>query len=395
METTPLMENAFIGRRTAAGISVAFVLLLFVPSAHQITVELRATGKSNLRSLFRNVPTRASLHQFEEDLSLDSILAGKTRKIYQTLLSRAADRGNEKIILGKDGFLFFRKEVDMATGPGFLGRRSQARRGTGEAREERRNSDPVATIVDYQRQLRARGIRLLFIPLPVKPFIYPEKVWSGYPASAGPAGNRDREAFQRALTLAGVEVFDPTDDLWAAKGEGEIFLKCDTHWTPRGMEIVASRIADRLRPLIGPPTRAHATFLRTVRHDGDLLRMIEVLPGSGLFPPQTVQIQEVIGDGSAPAPVLLLGDSFTNIYSRKELEWGERAGLGEQIMLRSGVPVEILAQNGGGATGVRELLSRRPDLLRNKQVVVWACTARDLFDEGVSWEPVPLPEALP
>ncbi len=391
METTPLMRDAFIGRRTAVGISVSFLLLLVIPSVHQVALELRTTGKSKLRSLFREFPSRASLHQFEEELSVDSVLAGKARQIYQTLLCRAVDRGNEKIILGKDGFLFFRKEVDMATGPGFLGRRLAGRRGTGDAREAQRNSDPVAAIVDYERQLGARGIRLLFVPLPVKPFIYPEKVWPGYPASAGPAGNRDREAFRSALTRAGVEVLDPTDDLWAAKAEGELFLKADTHWTPRGMEIVARRIALRLSPLLGPPSTVPASVPRTVRHDGDLLRMIEVLPGSGLFPPQTVEIQEVGLPGSGEARVLLLGDSFTNIYSRKELEWGERAGLGEQLLRLSGVPVDILALNGGGATGVRELLSRKPALLRNKQVVVWACSVRDLFDEAVQWEPVPLP----
>jgi len=354
-------------------------------------VELRATGTTKLRSLFRESPTRASLHRFEEDLSLDSVLAGKARQLYQTFLTRAVDRGNEKIILGKDGFLFFRKEVDMATGPGFLGRRSAGRRGTGEAREARTSSDPVAAIVDYERQLGERGIQLLFVPLPVKPFIYPEKVWPGYPPSAGPAGNRDREAFRSALAGAGVDVLDPTDDLWAAKGEGALFLKGDTHWTPRGMDLVARRIAERLRPLLGPPSWAPEGVLRSVRQDGDLLRMIDVLPGSGLFPPQTVEIRELVSPGSGEAPVLLLGDSFTNIYSRKELGWGERAGLGEQLMRLTGVRVDILALNGGGATAVRELLSRKPALLRNKQVVVWACSARDLFDEGVGWEPVPLP----
>ncbi|HLY08576.1 MAG TPA: hypothetical protein VKW04_04620 [Planctomycetota bacterium] len=391
MEPTPLMQNAFIGRRTAVGISVAFVLLLCVPSLHQLAVELRTTGSSKLRLLFRGFPTRASLHQFEEDLSIDSVLAGKARQVYQTVLSRAVDRGNEKIILGKDGFLFFRKEVDMATGPGFLTRRSATRRGTGDAREARGSSDPVAAILDYERQLRARGIRLLFVPLPVKPFIYPEKVWPGYPESAGPAGNRDREAFRSALAQGGVDVLDPTDDLWAAKREGELFLKGDTHWTPRGMDIVAGRIAERLRPLLGPPAPGFTSMLRSVRHDGDLLRMIEVLPGSGLFAPQTVEIRELVGAGDGQAPVLLLGDSFTNIYSRKELEWGERAGLGEQLMRLLGVRVDILALNGGGATGVRDRLSRKPALLRNKQVVVWACSARDLFDDGVSWEPVLLP----
>jgi alginate O-acetyltransferase complex protein AlgJ len=192
-----------------------------------------------------------------------------------------------------------------------------------------------------------------------------------------------------------VDVLDVTDDLWKLKGEGDLYLKGDTHWTPLGMEIVASRIAERLRPIVGPPTAVYESKRRAVCHDGDLLRMIELLPGSGLFPPQTVEIQELVGPGSGEAPVLLLGDSFTNIYSRKELEWGERAGLGEQLMLLLGVRVDILALNGGGATEVRELLSRKPALLRTKQVVVWACTARDLSDESISWEPVTLPEKAP
>jgi len=38
METTPLMKDALIGRRTAVGISVGFLLLLVVPSLHQLAV---------------------------------------------------------------------------------------------------------------------------------------------------------------------------------------------------------------------------------------------------------------------------------------------------------------------------------------------------------------------
>ena len=73
------------------------------------------------------------------------------------------------------------------------------------------------------------------MPLPVKPFIYPEQVWPGYPAAAGPAWNRDRDAFKARLAGAGVDVLDITDDLWNAKAQSEesLFLKLDTHWTPR------------------------------------------------------------------------------------------------------------------------------------------------------------------
>ena len=81
-----------------------------------------------------------------------------------------------------------------------------------------------------------------------------------------------------------------------------------------------------------------------------------------------------------------MGDSFSNIYRRKEMEWGEGAGLGEQLMLRLGVGVQIIAINGGGATAVREALAQRPAALSRKKVVVWACSARDLYDQAISWD---------
>lgn len=387
------METTTIGRRTAIALAALFAAAIVIPALDQLVVETRRTGQWRALSLFRQVPSHDSLRRFEEELARDSDLAARARTAYQTALTRGFRAGNEKIVVGEDGFLFFRKEVDLATGPGFLTRRSPSKRGT--EREERRTSDPVAAIVNYHRQLAARGIRLVFVPLPSKPAVYPEKVWAGYPVGAGPACNRDREAFAARLAATGVDVIDPTDDLWKAKGEGELFLRLDTHWTPRGMEIVAGRIAERVRSIVGPPRETYASARRAVRHDGDLMRMIEVLPGSGLFPAQEVEISTVEGKGGDDAPVLLLGDSFTNVYSRRELEWGEGAGLGERLMARLGVPVQVLALNGGGATSVRQWLSRRPSALQSKKVVVWACSSRDLADEAVSWEVVPLPEVLP
>ena len=130
---------------------------------------------------------------------------------------------------------------------------------------------------------------------------------------------------------------------------------------------------------------------------GDLLRILEIQPSSGLFAPQTVEIVQVLKDGELArgddsSPVLLLGDSFTNIYRRKEMEWGEGAGLGEQLMLRLGVGVQVIAINGGGATAVRETLAQKPAALRHKKVVVWACSARDLYDESIAWEHVSITE---
>jgi len=38
---------------------------------------------------------------------------------------------------------------------------------------------------------------------------------------------------------------------------------------------------------------------------------------------------------------------------------------------------------------------RMPPALKHKKVVVWAFSARDLYDEAVVWEKVPLPERQP
>ena len=190
------------------------------------------------------MPTHASLKQFEERLARESALGTKARLFYRECLMRWMGQGNEKIVVGQNGFLFFLQEVEMAAGPGLLKRRSAGVRGIdGEASAT--STDAVGAIVNFERQLRASGIHLVFMPLPVKPFIYPEQVWPGYPAAAGPAWNRDRDAFKARLAEAGVDVLDITDDLWNAKAQSEesLFLKLDTHWTPRGLAVAADRLA--------------------------------------------------------------------------------------------------------------------------------------------------------
>ena len=61
-------------------------------------------------------------------------------------------------------------------------------------------------------------------------------------------------------------------------------------------------------------------------------------------------------------------------------------------MLRLGLGVQVIAINGGGATAVRETLAQKPAALRHKKVVVWACSARDLYDESIAWDHIQLAE---
>lgn len=389
-----------IGDKTALCMIVIFLALIFTPAVHQLCLELKRTGRSRFLVLFQEPPTHASLKRFEELLATESDLATTVRMYYRTFQVRWLGQGNDQIVMGQDGFLFLRQSVEMAVGPGFLRRGVAVARASVDGPRRGTATNPVAAIVDFEHQLRVMGIHLVFVPIPVKPFIYPEAVWPGYPRSAGPAWNRDREAFMARLSEAGVDVLDVTDALWRAKtqpGDG-LYLKLDTHWTPRGLAVAADQLAAHLKQFL--PGRAATAFTSqpsSVTNYGDLLRILDVPAAGGLFVPQTVEITQllknpVMAHEDDTSPVLLLGDSFTNIYHRKEMEWGDSAGLGEQLMLRLGDRVQVMAINGGGATAVRESLAQRPRALRQKRVVVWACSARDLYDESVAWECVALPK---
>jgi alginate O-acetyltransferase complex protein AlgJ len=391
-EATPVMRDAVIGRGTAIAISAIFAAAILFPSLHQLWRDLQDGRRWSVLALFGRVPSRESLKAFEDALARDSELGTVARREVQTALTRIFKQGNDRVLVGRDGFLFFRKEVDMIGGEGFLSRRPDSPRRGSERRGENTSPGPVAAIVDTGRQLRARGIPLLFVPIPAKPTLYPERVWPGYPVEAGPAWNRDRDRFLSALEGSGVDCLDVTEDLWRAKPEGEVFLRLDTHWSPLGLRVAADRIAGRLRSILGISGVPGPSQTVPVTNGGDLLRMLDLFPGQSPFPLQTVELVRPIERPGGESPLLLLGDSFTNIYRRKELEWGEGAGLAEQLELRLGVPVQVLALNGGGASAVRQLLAQKPELLRGKRAVVWACSSRDLFDVAVEWEIVALPE---
>ncbi len=104
--------------------------------------------------------------------------------------------------------------------------------------------------------------------------------------------------------------------------------------------------------------------------------------------PETVTIQQVtLGNGlwrpSSEAEVLLLGDSFANIFSLEALGWGESAGLPERLSAAlGGRPLDCILRNSDAAFATREMLAnalaRGHDRLAGKKLVIWEFAAREL-----------------
>src|SRR5690606_33941028 len=73
----------------------------------------------------------AAMNDFEDALERESRLAMAVQPRVQELLVRRGGAGNEQAYLGRDGWLFFRPDVDYATGPPFLAPRTLERRARG------------------------------------------------------------------------------------------------------------------------------------------------------------------------------------------------------------------------------------------------------------------------
>ena len=131
----------------------------------------------------------------------------------------------------------------------------------------------------------------------------------------------------------------------------------------------------------------------------DLLSLLNLPNGEAVIPAETVTLQRVLGDGGRSwkpetgAAVLLLGDSYTNIFSAPEMGWGTSAGLAEHLAVELQQPLDQIARNADGAHATRQQLAREltadKDRLAGKRVVIWQFTVRELCSGD--WPTIPLP----
>lgn len=324
----------------------------------------------------------------------------------QAFTTRRLGHGNEQGYPGRDGWAFFRDGVESLTGPGFLEPAQLARRAAGGSEwVAAPQPDPLPAIVAFHQYLGSRGIRLVMMPVPVKPTVHPERLSPRYDPGDGPIRNPSFGPWLQALEAAGVAVFDPAPLLVEAKKEGPQYLETDTHWRPDAMERTADALAAFLSSLDLLPDRPSAGYRRgsaEVSALGDVAANLLKLDGTDVFEKQTVITHPVKDRDDSPwasdpgADVLVLGDSFANIYAATNLEWGAEAGLAEQLSVELQRPVDRISQNDGGSfAACRDLESalRKGDRLAGKKVVIWEFAARELAVgdwQLIDWESIPI-----
>ena len=393
----------FIGKKACRILIGIFLFIIIIPPLYRNIFEISAklqtdelnhdpswTPVIELFNKKKNQSLNEHLKSFEKNLET-ALFSEKPRKLFQSTLSLSPlKEGNRNVRIGKDGWLFLDDAIESLTGQGPFHDEPFPFQKDGKS--------PVDAIKRFADQLDNFGARLILVSIPSKAMIYPEKINHNI---KGPISHPDAQRLVSELnSLPNLDVLDLTRSLFNLKKDKKVFLKQDTHWTPEAMEEAAKIIANHIKSM---DINIDKVNLNPKQKEGrkaygDLVEKINIWDGA--FNQESVIAKPIKGNTrDRNSEIILLGDSFTNIYSSNEgLGWGNNAGLPEHIASNVGTPIDVISINGGGATEVRKKLAQRrgsSEDMKNKKVVIWAITCRDLFlsqeqciDRNISWENV-------
>jgi hypothetical protein len=296
-----------------------------------------------------------------------------------------------KALAGSDGFLFFRNSIAYVLG--------------GDLARQGGDRNPIPVVVAWKKLLAKHGVDFLFVPIPTKEEIFPEKTgaMSGDEVLAPFAGkvvNPFGRKFLLDLADKGVETVDLLPAFLAARQSGArasepLYQAQDTHWTTRGLELAAKTVAERITRFpwykdVAAHSQAYRTKDESFTRHGDLHSRLPEAERAKFAPETLVGHQVVNPDGTLyeddpDSPIVILGDSFTGVYELMDCEHG---GVSAHIAKEIGYPVDLVMSYGGGPNVREKLLRRGEDKLAAKKLVIWMMTARDLFDYAEGWQPL-------
>lgn len=288
-----------------------------------------------------------------------------------------------KAVAGTDGYLFYEHSLRYVVG--------------GDLEKQRDRKNPLPVIVEFKRQLEQRGVDFLFVPVPTKLEVYPEKLVPRTEALSGSVVNPYVRKLLLALSRQRVEVVDLLPVFLRAKGgSGEpLYQRQDTHWTDRGLRLAAEPIIARIRQYpwyaeLAKEQRRFVTRETSFQRFGDLHSRLPE-DEQGKYTPEVLVAHQVLGPDQRPydddpdSPIVLLGDSFTAVYQLMDVE---HAGVSAHVARGIGYPLDLVMSYGGGPNVRQKLLRRGWGSLSGKRLVIWMMTARDLYDYWEDWEPI-------
>lgn len=157
----------------------------------------------------------------------------------------------EQVILGSDGWLYYRETLDDYTGKGM---------------SDTELEYAAKNLALMQEYAESHGAAFVFTIAPNKNSLYPEHMPSYYPKGHGASNAERLPELLDQYAVNYVDLFAPFQ-----QNEDVLYFSTDSHWNSRGAALAADHILSGLRM---ESNYFSESFTNTVSHRGDLYEML-------------------------------------------------------------------------------------------------------------------------
>ncbi|MBN2509246.1 MAG: hypothetical protein JXB03_03175 [Spirochaetales bacterium] len=309
---------------------------------------------------------------------------------FQACREASASTEDPRVFRGADGWYFLKAELEHLSKGVFWGQKS--REVSRAARPD--TADPLPAIVDFNNQLKARGIELILVPVPAKAAVYPDKMNTGLSLPGNRRLDYYHHEFYALLRQEGVQVLDIMPGLLAQREKGnQVYCATDAHWSAFSCEITAAQIAGYLKEKSWYP----GTEKDVMTAASGVISVTGDLAG-GVSEP--LEVRTVTGPGgkyieaASDSPVVLMGDSHVLVFREGADMLARGAGLFDQLAYELGFAPDLIGVRGSGSTASRVNLFRKskqdPEYLQGKKALIWCFSVREFTESTGGWRLVPV-----
>ena len=249
MKSKKLFQKLYTGLFLALSLLPLLVLLLFGPAEAAANERTHAAPRLTAADGGFNADVLSdTADYFADHFGLRQEYASAWARLNAAVLHTSAE---EQVILGRDGWLYFRETENDYRGLGL---------------SDTELSAIAQNLAHAQRALEARGIRFVFTVAPNKNSLYPERMPSYIPHEPASSNAARLPAFLEEEGVAYADLFG------AFRAQPEtLYFRTDSHWNSRG----AALASDVLLKAAGKESAWFAQpFPLTRAHTGDLGEML-------------------------------------------------------------------------------------------------------------------------
>jgi hypothetical protein len=310
--------------------------------------------------------------------------------------SAASNAREGRVVKGLEGWLFFKPELEHLSKKTFWG---DAARSVSSVKNPAW-ADPLPAILDFNEQLKKKGIDLYLLPIPAKAIVYPDMLQKSFVTDGKNRLDYFHNKFYQLLKAKGVNVIDLLPLLLDHRNDkgGPLYCKTDTHWSGLACELGAEAITKEIKKSAwyrDVPKLDLTAERKRISITGDLAA--DTAPGAR----EEISLRYIRRKNDAApvsprddSPVVLIGDSHTLVFHSGGDMYAEGAGFADQLAFDLGFATDLIGVRGSGSTASRVNLYRKAKndqkYLSGKKVVIWCITVREFTESTEGWKLVPV-----